>query len=194
MTSTVADPLDALLLHNLWATRVILERCRSLTPEQFSRAFPIGPGEHAGLHAICTHIVGAMRRWTDRIRGGEIRPPLESWRPGYAPRPEYTPDELLSLLDDAHLGLTAVLADTRTRGPEREVVLRFPGSGVSHTLPAGVALASALVHGHYHRAQCMNILRRLGAWTMDEPSPGLDVIDWHEALRSNDPRATPPRA
>src|SRR4051812_48567285 len=96
------DPLSALLAHNLWATRLILDRCRSLTDEQFRRPFPIGPADRGGLCAILSHIVGAMRRWADRIANRPIRPPIEPWRPGHEPRALYTPDDLLSLLNDAH--------------------------------------------------------------------------------------------
>ncbi|MGH7242638.1 MAG: hypothetical protein ACREJD_04405 [Phycisphaerales bacterium] len=77
------DPLDALLAHNVWATRLILEKCRGVGAEEFCRTFPVGPGEHGGLQAILSHIVGAMRRWADRIAAREVRPPLESWRRGW---------------------------------------------------------------------------------------------------------------
>ena len=196
MPPRTSDPLSALLAHNLWATRLILEKCRALAPEQFQRPFPIGPGDHAGLHSILTHIIGAMRRWADRIAaaaaGNEsrtIRPPIESWRPGYQPRPPYTPDELLTLLDEAHRDLastiTPILAAPRssqgqTDQPalERPVVFRFPSpeGATSHTFTTGAAIASATVHGHYHRAQCMNILRQLNI-----PPASIDVIDWQLA-------------
>ena len=76
-----SDPLSALLAHNLWATRLILERCRGLSSDQFLRPFPIGPADHGGLHAILTHIIGAMRRWADRI-GGATAPSARRSNPG----------------------------------------------------------------------------------------------------------------
>jgi uncharacterized damage-inducible protein DinB len=179
------DPIDSLLAHNLWATRQILEKCRGLSDEQFNRPFPIGPGDHGGLHAILTHIVGAMQRWSDRIAGRPMRPPLEGWRsPGSTPLTR-TPGELLNLLEEAHRELAAVIAGARQQGETgeagfaREVTLRFPSpeGSKTHTLTVGVAIASALVHGHYHRAQCMNILRQL-----DVPGASLDVIDWQQAI------------
>jgi uncharacterized damage-inducible protein DinB len=180
MMPRTSDPLSALLAHNRWATRVILERCRDLSDEQFRRPFPIGPGDHGGLCAILTHIVGAMRRWADRISCRAVRPPIEPWRPGYQPCSPYTPDELLSLLDEAHADLTAVIAEVlRQPGAlERDVTLTFPTSGGTNSVSftAGAAIASAAVHGHYHRAQCMNILRQLGV-----PGASLDVVDWQQA-------------
>jgi uncharacterized damage-inducible protein DinB len=172
MTRT-SDPLDALLAHNRWATRLIIDKCRALTPEQFTRPFPIGPGDHGGLHAILTHVIGAMRRWADRIAARDIRPSIETWRPGYTPRDPYTPDELLALLEDAHADLAGAITAARQRPLDREVVIYK-----SHTCTAGAAISGAAVHGHYHRAQCMNILRRLGVLLADV---SLDVIDWQEA-------------
>jgi uncharacterized damage-inducible protein DinB len=179
-----SDPLSALLAHNRWATRLILDRCRALTDEQFRRPFPIGPADKGGLCAILTHIVGAMRRWADRIAGRPIRPPIEPWRPGAEPHPPYTQEELLNLLDDAHADLAAVIEAVRRGGQpalSRELTLTFATTGGEHSVSftAGAAIASAAVHGHYHRAQCMNILRQLGA-----PTAAIDVIDWQQAEES----------
>ncbi|HEX2839493.1 MAG TPA: DinB family protein [Phycisphaerales bacterium] len=219
-TPRTSDPLSALLAHNVWATRLILEKCRSLTDEQFRRPFPIGPADHGGLHAILTHIVGAMRRWADRIAQRPLRAPLEHWRPGYQPRAPYTPDELLALLEDAHTDLTQVIANVLAHGEPalaRELILHFstpttpsspiasPSSPTAHSpLPiastssscpdarcpmpdasssftSGVCIASAAVHGHYHRAQCMNILRQLNVPGVSDRLPSLDVVDWQQA-------------
>lgn len=167
---------------------MILERCRGLSDEQFRRVFPIGPGEHGGLCAILSHIIGAMRRWADRIGGRPVRPPIEPWRPGYQQRPPYTIDELLALLEDAQRDLTQVIEAVRSQGEaglSRDVVLQFPApdpsgrTNVSFT--AGACIASVAVHGHYHRAQCVNILRQLGVPGVSDRLPSLDVVDWQEA-------------
>lgn len=81
-----------LLQHNAWATRVLLERCRSLTPQQLQQRFDIGPGS---LHDTLRHIIGAMLRWSDRIADQPVRASIEK-----NPDPQ-TPDELLVLLDRA---------------------------------------------------------------------------------------------
>ncbi|MGQ0549460.1 MAG: DinB family protein [Armatimonadota bacterium] len=59
-----------LLRHNAWATRVLLERCRSLTPQQVQQRFDIGP---ESLHDTLRHIIGAMLRWSDRIADRPVR-------------------------------------------------------------------------------------------------------------------------
>lgn len=179
-----SDPIDALLSHNHWATRLILEKCRALSDEQFRRPFPIGPGDHGGLHAILSHIIGAMRRWADRIADRPVRAPLEAWRRSGGPDaaaipPHDTVDDLLVLLDDAHRDLVAVIAAARTTDLAREIVLRFstPNGPGSTSFTTGAAIASAAVHGHYHRAQCMNILRQFNI-----PGATVDVIDWQQAM------------
>ena len=52
---------------------MLLERCRPLTRDQFHQRFEIGLGS---LHDTLTHIVGVVRRWTDRIDGRTLRPAL----------------------------------------------------------------------------------------------------------------------
>ncbi|MFO0832380.1 MAG: DinB family protein [Phycisphaerales bacterium] len=184
-----SDPLSALLAHNLWATRLILDLCRSLPDEQFRRPFPIGPGDRGGLCAIVTHIIGAMRRWADRIAARPVRAPIEPWRPGYQPRPPYSIDELLALLADAHQDLTHVIDAVHAEGEPalaRIVTLQFAQPAGAppqppHTFTTGACIASAAVHGHYHRAQCMNILRQLNVPGVSDKLPSLDVIDWQQS-------------
>src|SRR6478736_5958362 len=59
-----SDCLQILLSHDRWATTQLLDACGSLTPDQFHRRFDIGPGS---LHDTITHIIGAMRTWTDSL-------------------------------------------------------------------------------------------------------------------------------
>lgn len=184
MEHLTSDPVDALLAHNRWATAVILEQCRELSSEDFRRPFPIGPADHGGLCAILTHIIGAMRRWADRLAERPPRPPLEHWRrdpASHDPAPARAdaPDDLLALLDVAHADLVEVIAEARRKGVERTIRIPYatPEGPRTFSFTAGVGIASAAVHGHYHRAQCMNILRRLG-----KKGPPLDVIDWEEAI------------
>ncbi len=180
-----SDPLDVLLAHNHWATRVLLEPCRGLTHEQFHRRFEMGPGS---LHDTFTHIVGCMRRWSDRIGGCPIRPRIE--RP--APLPpgqavphegrDRTPDELLSLLDDAAADLAAVAARCREDGLEKTVTIVFEGK--TYVFTRGVTLVHVLTHGTYHRAQCRNMMRHLNVPGLSDKLPEVDVIDWQAAVEA----------
>jgi uncharacterized damage-inducible protein DinB len=174
-----ADPLEVLHAHNLWATRRVLELCRGLTKEQFHQSFPIGPGERGGLHATLTHIISAMRRWADRIAEREVRPSLEKPPPGWTieaePR-ERTVEELLELLEEAAADLRTVGEEAMRRGLEGVITMQLasPQGPKSYRFTRGASLTHALTHGHYHRSQCMNMLRQLGMKDL----PDLDVCDW----------------
>ncbi len=186
-TPTTSDPLDILLAHNQWATRVILERCRALSKEQFHKPFPIGPGDGGGLHAILTHIVSAMGRWSDRIAGRPVRPTLERPPPGRKqpadPR-DRTPDELLTLLDRVTEELRTVIADARRRGLGSIVAGEFvtPGGPKKFMFTAGCAITHVLTHGHYHLAQCQNILRHLNVPGVSDKPTDIDVCDWQDEI------------
>ncbi len=156
------DVTDRLLLHNAWATRVLLERCRALTPEQFSQRFEIGPGS---LHDVLRHLIGAMRRWSDRIAGRPVRERLEK-------APDlHTPDELLIVLEEAARDLQEAVHRVRQEGRYDEM-MQTEFSPARFT--RGTAVVQVLTHGAHHRAQALNILRRLGVADL----PELDAIEW----------------
>ncbi len=156
------DVTDRLLLHNAWATRVLLERCRTLTPEQFSQRFDIGPGS---LHDVLRHIIGAIRRWSDRIVGRPVRERLEK-----APN-LHTPDELVIVLEEAARDLQEAVHRVRQEGRNDEM-MQTEFSPARFT--RGTAIVQVLTHGAHHRAQALNILRRLGVADL----PELDAIEW----------------
>ncbi len=156
------DVTDRLLLHNAWATRALLERCRALTPEQFSQRFEIGPGS---LHDVLRHLIGAMRRWSDRIAGRPVRERLEK-------APDlHTPDELLIVLEEAARDLQEAVHRVRQEGRYDEM-MQTEFSPARFT--RGTAIVQVLTHGAHHRAQALNILRRLGVTDL----PELDAIEW----------------
>lgn len=177
-TPITSDSYDILLAHNLWGTREILKLARKLSPEQFVRPFPIGPAEKGGLHGILAHVVGAMGRWSDRIAGRSPRPPLAPAWTGYSgPMDERgkTADELDALLQINHDDLAA-LAPSIRKDPGRLVHLDFGGE--PHTFTASCAYIHVLTHGHYHHAQCVNILRQFAIPGVSDALPELDVTDW----------------
>lgn len=171
-----SDPLDILLAHDDWGTRQVLGLCRNLSPEQFQRSFPIGPGQKGGLAATLTHIIGAKRRWADRILERTLRPALES---AHADGRGRTVAELSALLDEAHADLAAALSDARRRGLDTRFSMTFGDK--KYTFTRGAALTHVLTHGHWHRAQCLNMLRHLGVPGISDKLPDLDVVDWQAA-------------
>lgn len=151
-----------LLQHNAWATRVLLERCRSLAPQQFLQRHDIGPGS---LHDTLRHIIGAMLRWSDRIADRSVRESIEK-----TPGPQ-TPDELLAVLDRAARELDEVVSRVEREGRHDEMM---QAEFLPERFTRGTAIVHVLTHGVHHRAQALNMLRRLGVTDL----PDLDAVEW----------------
>lgn len=183
MTTQTHDPYQALLAHQQWATAAILDRCQPLSAEQFHQRFDIGPGS---LHDTLTHIISATRRWADRIAERPVRPSLERpppWFTDAVDARDRDPAELSTLLAEATEDFAQVIEQARARGPDRPLVVQLGAPGGSETfgLTAGGAILHALTHAHHHRAQCMNMLRRLGIPGLSDHLPDLDFCIWEDA-------------
>ena len=158
--------IDRLLHHNAWATALLADRCRTLSPQQFARRFEIGPGT---LQRTLLHIVGAMHRWADRIGDRAVRPSVDD--EVNAP----TPDEIIAILDETAADLAAVVGCVVDEDRLDEIMeLRIRGRDEPFRFTRGTAIIHVLTHGVHHRAQALNILRRLGV----EDLPEIDAIDW----------------
>ena len=166
--ASTPDALDILLKHDAWATRQVLEACTRLPSEQWHRRFDIGPGS---LHDTLTHIVGAMHRWADRLEG-----PPHPIRPSIEDSTQRTPAELLVLLAAAEIELVASAARARVRGLETALDVTLGGTSFRFTL--GAMLVHVTTHGVHHRAQCLNMLRRLEVAGISDNLPELDVLEW----------------
>ncbi|MDB5321428.1 MAG: DinB family protein [Phycisphaerales bacterium] len=156
-----SDPLQILLLHDRWATAQMFEACGRLTGEQFYQRFEIGPGS---LHDTLTHVVGAMRTWTETLAGWEARPRLEE------DGERRTAGELLALFEESWVAFSA----EARRGAVGEMVTRTMRSGRTLQFTRGAVVAQVTTHGVHHRAQCLNMLRQLGV----TPLPGSSVAEW----------------
>ena len=164
----MSDPLDILLAHDAWATNELLRVYESLDDSQWHRRFDIGPGS---LHDTLTHIVGAMLRWADRIDG-----PPRTLRPSIEDGTRRSPAQLRALLDVAEAALAASAASARERGLETALDVTLGGTHYRFTL--GAMLAHVTTHGMHHRAQCLNMLRRLEVAGLSDNLPELDVLEW----------------
>ena len=156
-----SDLLQILLSHDRWATAQILGACEPLTLDQFHRRFDMGPGS---LHDTLTHVLGAMRAWTDTLAGQEPRPRLET------DGQRRTPEQLRALLDET----AKDFADQARRRPLEETVSRTLRDGRTLTFTRAAALLQVTTHGMHHRAQCLNMLRQLGV----TPLPPSSVAEW----------------
>src|SRR5215213_1613715 len=155
------DLLQILLSHDRWATAQLLGACGGLTADQFHRRFDIGPGS---LQDTLTHVIGAMRSLTETLAGAEPGPRLEE------DGQRRTPGQLRLLLEESWQELSA---EARRR-PLGETVTRRMRDGRMLTMTRAAVVAHVTTHGMHHRAQCLNMLRRLGV----QPLPPSSVAEW----------------
>jgi uncharacterized damage-inducible protein DinB len=183
---SASDPLDIMLSHHRWSNHELLVACRPLSTAQFHQLFPIGLGDKGGLHRNITHMISAAGRWADRIRTIEpMRAPLEPFM--FAPPPDQpqadardrTPDELIELnqrfcddLEDA-----ARFSRAAGLGSTFSTIIPATGGPKTYTYTRAAALTHVLMHSHYHRAQCLNMLRQLGVTVL----PLTSVTEWQLA-------------
>lgn len=182
-TALSHNPLTILLAHDHWSTRRVLEVCRELSTEQFHQRFDVGLGS---LHEILTHVVGAMRRWADRLERRPVRAAIDN-PPRNAGMPsEYrvrTPDQIIVLLDEAAAELASLAARYERAGAGEgglATEIEFMLDGVRVRSTRGAGLVHVTTHGSHHRAQCLNLLRRSGLTRL----PELTVVDWQSEVET----------
>jgi uncharacterized damage-inducible protein DinB len=155
-----SNPLDILLAHDRWVTRQILDACSKLTEDQFHRRFEMGPGS---LHDTVTHMLGAMRVWTQVLAEQEPGPRLEQ------DGQRRSPAALIEIHDNA----ASALAGEARRLPLDQMVTRVR-EGKAMQFTRGAVLMQVTTHAMHHRAQCLNMLRHLGV----KPLPPSSVVEW----------------
>lgn len=156
------DLLRVLLAHDRWATGQVLDACARLTEEQFHQRFEIGPGS---LHDALAHVIAATRAWTETLAGTT------------EPRPRIDADgrrRTVAELRGPHEEAAADLAAEAHRRPLEEKVTRRTRDGRTIELTRAAVLAQVTTHAMHHRAQCLNMLRRLGV----TPLPRSGVVKW----------------
>ena len=179
-TPTASDPLGVMLAYDHWATRRLLRLCEPLSRDELHRGFPIGPGS---LHDTLTHIIGCVRRWSDRIDEAPVRPSIErapSWFTEATDHHDRTVAELTRLADEAAAGIAAVATRARERGLAGviHVTLESPSGPETYPFTRAAALMHAATHGTHHRAQCLNMLRHLNHPGVSDNLPDFDITDW----------------
>ena len=163
-----SDLLQILLSHDRWATAQLLDACGKLPADAFHQRFEIGPGS---LHDTLAHMIAAMRTWTQSLAGQEPGPRID------ADGQRRTADQLRALLEAGHRDFAA---EARKPGTSLMVTRRLR-DGRTLQLTRGAVLGQVLTHGTHHRAQCLNMLRRLGV----TPLPPSSVAEW---TRLGDPQ------
>lgn len=145
-----------------WARDRVLAVAGGLDDAALDRPFQMGMGS---LRATLTHVCDAERWW------------LENWTRGMPDRFETMPGTTpVEAIRDAACEVSearfAYLAGS-SGGDLRRAVYARPRPGVDLTFVLGDTMLQLCGHGTHHRAQALNMLRRLGAEV-----PPLDSIDW----------------
>lgn len=152
-----------------WAMDRVLDCCAALSDEQLDRPFEMGLGT---LRKTMTHIRDAEQWWYDNWTRDEPKLPWKAL-------PETTTiAELRRLWRETVRARFAFLERLADDAELQRSVSAQPAPDLKFTFALGETMLQLCGHGVYHRAQAINMLRRVGG-----PSPGeVDYIDWYEQV------------
>jgi len=153
-------PGEILLKFDRWATDGLLDACSSLSEQQLDQEFEMGLGT---LRKTLTHMLGAMRGWTDVLT--EADPPR--------PRIEHDPKRSIDELRELHNQVFEEFIQGVHAGAHDDILSRTR-EGKTYTFSRGGVLTHVTTHAMHHRAQCLNMLRQLGV----KPLPKSSVMEW----------------
>lgn len=148
------------IAHGAWALRRLIEHAGRLPTEAIERELGIGPGP---LRANIAHTIEAMFFFADCFAGRTYAEPTD-----FAELSKSL-DGLRVLLDRAHAGVRESMLRAIAQGLPEMVPWTGTDAGA---MPAAAAIAQVFDHAALHRAQCVNMLRRLGV----TPVPDLDPM------------------
>lgn len=159
--------------HNNWARRKLFDAARGLSDDQLDRPFEMGLG---CLRRTLHHIWAAERVWLDRwLKRPNVR--FTEFEPGVSL------EQLALRYDDACRERSDWLK-SQTPASLAQSLAYTTSQGASFTNTYLDMLLHVANHGVHHRAQALNMLRRLEA---PLPRPGLDYI-----YMKLDPQASTP--
>lgn len=163
-----ADVAAVLLAHARAADEELLAACRTLTDAQLDTEFDMGLKT---VRATLAHTIGATRLWADVYAKRDMGP----WLPDLGP---LRIDQLWAYAKEAHDDW----AHIATRFELGEVLERTRNAKTA-TFTRAQIIAHVTTHAVHHRAQIINMLRRLGigaqAQASDAPSlPTGSVMSW----------------
>ncbi|HYM50625.1 MAG TPA: DinB family protein [Candidatus Limnocylindrales bacterium] len=174
-TAVVNGALQEAFRHNAWATRELLEFCRSLPAEQLTTP---GVGTYGGVLETFNHLILAEARYLRRLAGSAPAWVDEGGNdPGDVDPKKIRIDELRSRADETEKRWETLLV-----GPvdSERVILLDEGAYQVH---AGVLVAQALHHGNAHREQICAMLTGSGL----QP-PDVQAWAYAEATGRGGPR------
>ena len=154
--------LRTLFAHNDWARDKVMVLASPLSEEQLDRPFEMGPGS---LRRTLLHLCGCEQRWLNR------------WRRGVAGSQHEANRAMGELWD--RFRKTAGERDAffdSVGEPGFSKKTSFTEDGKKHAYPLGDMALHVSNHGIHHRAQALNMLRRL-----DVTVPGIDFLHFRVA-------------
>lgn len=138
------------------ARRRILDWVRLLTPEQYTRRFPIGLGS---LARTLTHIMSSESYYVERMIGHDV-PPHDQWPIRDEDPPAFA--ILDAAWDEQATRTRAAIGSIRDWTSELEYEVSIDGvPTIINASPADI-FTQLVLHEVHHRAQAMNMLRHLG--------------------------------
>lgn len=160
---------DVQLEHSWWSTRKIIESCVALPHESFTRPFEIGEGS---LHAVISHVLECMTFFTDVLNEERYQPgsTFNRTQPkGFVEQASTAAGQLDLINEYGPAQRDAGVSLLERKGPGG--LVWWPN--FQRLVPASVGIAQVIDHTSYHRAQCNNMLRHVGAEPLD-----VDVHIW----------------
>jgi len=156
------ETVRELLRYDDWANGRVLQSAASLSDEQMDQSFEMGCGS---LRWTLMHILCAEQVWVQRWQGHTETPwPDERERAAVAAMGERF-REAPSVRD-------AFLRNLQDDGLTREIVYRDSFGGI-FSAALGDMMLQLCNHSTHHRAQAVNMIRRVGA-----AAPELDYMYW----------------
>lgn len=162
------DILDRLLGHDAWTGRQLLLRCQELSEDQLDQPFDMGVGS---VRRTLQHTVGNVEVWTALMAGGQVP---ERTRLDASP----TVAELLERHDAGMATFRSLAQRIAAEGRLDELWVDVLDNPPAEKMYGG-AIAHVLTHNHFHRAELLHMLARLGLTDLLEG----DVLDWEQQTR-----------
>ncbi len=149
--------LRTLFAHNDWARDKVMELASPMSDEQLDRPFEMGPGS---LRRTVQHMWACEQHWLNRWRG----------MAGLGTEPNLAMDVLWDRFRKTAVERDALFDSVGEPGFSNKISFTAD-SGETHTFPLGDMVLHVSNHGVHHRAQALNMLRRLGVKV-----PGIDFL------------------
>ena len=150
--------------HNIWASKTLLDVCRSLTPEQLTAP---ATATYGSIIETFTHVVTAEGSYLWSLGGPqtswvaaaeqELEKYPEPWSNAEAREQVVDLDELARRIDETERLWESFFADEEF-DPKRVSTLDLG----TYECPAGIVMAEVFHHGSVHREQICAMLTDLG--------------------------------